>query len=61
MLTLIILIILVLLLFGAWPHGPWYGTQGAAWGYGPMGGIGLILILLLIFLLATGRPLYGPW
>lgn len=40
----ILLIILVLFLIGAiptWPH-----SKG--WGYGPSGGIGLILVILII-------------
>ena len=40
----ILLIVLVLLLVGvipAWPH-----SRG--WGYGPSGGLGLVLIILLI-------------
>ncbi|MFA5371566.1 MAG: DUF3309 family protein, partial [Sideroxydans sp.] len=40
----IILVILVLMLIGvipAWPHSK-------SWGYGPSGGLGLILPLLLI-------------
>lgn len=43
----ILLIILVLLLIGvipAWPH-----SRG--WGYGPSGGIGLLLVILIILLL----------
>jgi hypothetical protein len=43
----IILIILVLALVGvlpAWPH-----SRG--WGYGPTGGIGLIVVVLLVLLL----------
>lgn len=43
----IILIILVLALVGvlpAWPHS-------RAWGYGPTGGLGLIVIVLLVLLL----------
>lgn len=43
----IILIVLVLALVGvlpAWPH-----SRG--WGYGPTGGIGLVVIVLLILLL----------
>ncbi|MEF8698277.1 MAG: DUF3309 family protein [Candidatus Accumulibacter sp. UW26] len=46
----ILLIIMVLLLIGAipaWPH-----SRG--WGYGPSGGIGLVVLVLLILLL-TGR------
>jgi hypothetical protein len=43
----IILIILVLALIGAvpaWPHS-------RSWGYGPTGGLGLIVVVLLILLL----------
>lgn len=46
----ILLIILVLILVGAipaWPHS-------RNWGYGPSGGLGLIVIILLVLLL-TGR------
>jgi len=43
----ILLVILVLMLLGAiptWPHS-------RSWGYGPSGGLGLVLIILLILLL----------
>jgi hypothetical protein len=43
----IILILLVLVMIGvvpAWPH-----SQN--WGYGPTGGIGLVVVVLLILLL----------
>ncbi len=46
----ILLIVVVLMLIGAiptWPHS-------RSWGYGPSGGIGLILVILIILLL-TGR------
>ncbi len=46
----ILLIVLILILLGAipaWPH-----SRG--WGYGPSGGIGLV-VLILIVLLLTGR------
>jgi hypothetical protein len=46
----ILLIILVLLLIGAFPAWP-YST---GWGYYPSGGIGLILLIVLILAL-TGR------
>lgn len=42
----ILLIILVLALVGvipAWPHS-------RSWGYGPSGGVGLIVVILLILL-----------
>ena len=41
------LIVLVLLLIGAvpsWPHS-------RNWGYGPSGGLGLVLVVLLVLLL----------
>jgi hypothetical protein len=43
----ILLAILILILVGvipAWPHS-------RSWGYGPSGGIGLILIILLVLML----------
>ena len=46
----ILLVILVLMLLGAipaWPHS-------RSWGYGPSGGLGLIVVILLILVL-TGR------
>jgi hypothetical protein len=44
----ILLVILILMLLGAipaWPHS-------RSWGYGPSGGLGLIVVILLILLLA---------
>ena len=41
---LILLIILVILLLGAVPRWP----HSRNWGYGPTGGIGLILLIVLI-------------
>jgi Protein of unknown function (DUF3309) len=46
----ILLIILILLLIGAFPAWP-YST---GWGYYPVGGIGLILLILII-LAVLGR------
>lgn len=46
----ILIVILVLMLVGVlptWPHS-------AKWGYGPSGGVGLLLLILLILAL-TGR------
>ena len=43
----ILLIILVLMLIGAipaWPHS-------RTWGYGPSGGLGLVLIILVVLIL----------
>lgn len=46
--TTILLVILVLMLLGAvpaWPHS-------RSWGYAPSGGIGLVVVILLILMLA---------
>ena len=46
----ILLVVLILMLLGAvpvWPHS-------RNWGYGPSGGLGLVVLILLILLL-TGR------
>lgn len=46
----ILMVILILMLLGAipaWPHS-------RSWGYGPSGGLGLVVIILLVLLL-TGR------
>jgi hypothetical protein len=46
----ILLVILILRLLGAvpaWPHS-------RSWGYGPSGGLGLVVIILLVLIL-TGR------
>jgi Protein of unknown function (DUF3309) len=48
--SLILIVLLVLLLVGAFPT--W--SHSAAWGYGPSGALGLVLIVLLILVL-TGR------
>jgi hypothetical protein len=44
---LLLLIILVLALIGvlpAWPHS-------RSWGYGPTGGVGLVVVILIVLLL----------
>lgn len=46
----ILLIVLILLLIGAFPAWPY----SSGWGYYPSGGIGLILLIVLILAL-TGR------
>ncbi len=46
----ILIIILILLLIGAFPAWPY----SSSWGYFPTGGIGLILLIVLILVL-TGR------
>jgi len=47
MLSTILLVVLVLLLVGAFPTWP----HSAAWGYGPSGLLGVVLIILLILFL----------
>jgi hypothetical protein len=47
MLTTILIIILILILLGAFPTWP----HSRGWGYGPSGVVGLILVILLILLL----------
>lgn len=44
---LVILILLLLVALPTWPHS-------ANWGYGPSGGLGLVLLILVILWL-TGR------
>lgn len=44
---LILLIVVVLLLVGAFPAWP----HSAGWGYGPSGLLGLILIIILVLFL----------
>jgi hypothetical protein len=47
MLGTILLIVLILMLLGAvpaWPHS-------RSWGYGPSGGLGLVVLILVILLL----------
>ena len=49
MLTILLVLAVLMLLgvFPAWPHS-------RRWGYGPSGGLGLVVLVLLILLL-TGR------
>lgn len=48
MLRIILIVLLVLLLLGALPTWP-YST---GWGYYPSGGLGLVLLIVLILVLA---------
>ena len=50
MLTILLAIAVLMLLgvFPAWPHS-------RRWGYGPSGGLGLV-VLVLVVLLLSGRP-----
>lgn len=43
----ILLIVLILLLVGAFPSWP----HSRGWGYGPTGGVGLLLIIVIVLLL----------
>jgi hypothetical protein len=46
----LLLVILILMLLGAAPRWP----HSRNWGYGPSGGLGLV-VLILVILLVTGR------
>jgi len=46
----ILLVVLVLMLIGVFPSWP----HSSSWGYGPVGGIGLVLVIVVVLLL-TGR------
>jgi len=48
MLRTILIVLVVLLLLGALPTWPY----SAGWGYYPSGGLGLVLIILVILILA---------
>ena len=50
MLSTILIVIVVLMLVGALPRWP----HSTLWGYGPSGGLGLV-VLILIILVLTGR------
>lgn len=43
----ILLIILILVLIGAFPAWP----HSRSWGYGPSGGVGLLVVVLVVLLL----------
>jgi len=47
MLSTVLLVVLILLLIGAFPRWP----HSAGWGYGPSGVLGTILIIILILIL----------
>jgi hypothetical protein len=50
MLGTILLIVLILMLIGAIPNWP----HSRNWGYGPSGGLSLVVIIIIVLLL-TGR------
>ncbi len=43
----ILLIVLILMLIGAFPSWPY----NKGWGYGPSGGVGLIVVIIIVLLL----------
>lgn len=43
----VLLIVLILMLIGVFPTWP----HSRSWGYGPSGGLGLILVILIVLLL----------
>jgi hypothetical protein len=51
MIGMLLLAILLLLVVGALPSWPY----SRSWGYYPSGGLGLLLIILLIFILLGGQ------
>ncbi|WP_233834015.1 DUF3309 family protein [Paraburkholderia sp. ZP32-5] len=48
MLGTILLIVLILLLIGAFPAWP----HSRSWGYGPTGGVGVIVVVVIVLLIA---------
>jgi Protein of unknown function (DUF3309) len=46
-LRIVLLVILILLLIGAFPVWPY----SASWGYYPSGGLGLVVLILIVMLL----------
>lgn len=46
----ILLVVLILMLLGAVPRWP----HSRSWGYGPSGGLGLVLLVLVVLML-SGR------
>jgi hypothetical protein len=53
MLTLIVVIVLVIVLVGAWPIWPY--TRRAGYGYWPSGLVAVALILLILWALGAWR------
>jgi hypothetical protein len=48
MLTTLIVVVLILALLGALPT--WWHSR--SWGYGPSGGLGIVVLILVVLLLA---------
>lgn len=49
---LLLLVVVFLLLMGAWPR--WGHSRN--WGYAPSGGLGLVLVILLVLVLMGHLP-----
>lgn len=47
LITLLILVVVLLALLPAWPYS-------SGWGYYPSGGVGLLIVILIIVLVARG-------
>ena len=47
MLSTVLIVVLILMLLGAWPRWP----HSRNWGYYPSGGLGLILLIIIILAL----------
>jgi len=43
----VVLVVLILMLVGAFPSWP----HSRSWGYGPSGGLGLVVVVLLVLVL----------
>ena len=43
----VLLVVLILLLIGAFPRWP----HSRGWGYGPSGGLGLVVVVIIVLLL----------
>jgi hypothetical protein len=50
MLGTILIVVLLLMLLGAFPSWP----HSKSWGYGPTGGLGLVLVIVIV-LMVLGR------
>ena len=50
----LLFIILIVLILGSLPSWPY----SSSWGYTPMGGLTFLLVILLVWALAEGHPLF---
>jgi len=50
----ILLLLILILLLGVLPSWPY----SSSWGYGPTGGLAVVLVVLLVWVLVEGRPLF---